>query len=67
MGVSVYWPPECAVFLCVCVCVCVCVCMCLCVYVIPNQNTSKKPHYASDLSKLDTLLHKIHSKVLLVL
>ena len=38
--------PECAVYLCVCVCE------------ISNQSTSKKPHYVSDLSKLDALLHK---------
>ena len=34
------------------------------VCVISNQNTSKKPHYVSDLSKLDTLLHKTNMKVL---
>ena len=45
--------PECAV------CVCVCV--------ISNQNTSKKPHYVSDLSKLDVLLHETYIKVLLEL
>ena len=36
------------------------------VCVISNQSTSKKT-YVSDLSKLDTLLHKTHRKVLLVL
>ena len=40
--------------------------ICLCVCVISNQSTTKKTHYVSDLSKLDTLLHKIYSKVLLV-
>ena len=43
--------PECVVWPCVCVCLCVLVC------VIPNQSTSKKPHYVSDLSKLYALLH----------
>ena len=46
--------PECAV------------CLCLCVCVISNQSTSKKLHYVSDLGKLDTLLNKTQSKVLLV-
>ena len=55
MGVSLYWPLS--VF-------CVFVCLCLCV--ISNQSTSKKP-YVLDLSKHDALLHKTHSKVLLVL
>ena len=32
--------------------------------VISNQSTSKKPHHVSDLSKLDTLLHKTRFKVL---
>ena len=43
--------------------------MSLCVYVVTmsNQSTSEKPHYVSDPSKLDALLHKIHSKVVLVL
>ena len=43
--------------------------VCLCVYEreISNQSASKKLHYMSDLSKLDALLHKICSKVLLVL
>ena len=43
--------------------------MCVCVFVcvISNQNTSKKPHYVSDLSKLDALLHKTQTNVLLVL
>ena len=35
--------------------------------VISNQSASKKPHCMSDLSKLDTLLHKTHIKALLVL
>ena len=52
MGVSVYCP-ECTV--------------CLCFCVISNQSTSTKPHYVPDLSKLDNLLHKTHTKVLLVL
>ena len=43
--------PECAVYLFLCVCVCVCV--------ISNQSASKKPHYVSDFSKFDALLHKI--------
>ena len=43
-----------------------CVFVCV-VCVISTQSTSKKPHYVSDLSKLDLLLHKAHSKVLLVL
>ena len=47
--------PECAVYFCVYACV------------ISNQSTSKKPHYVSDLSKLDALLHKTCSKVDLVL
>ena len=38
-------------------CVSPCVC-CVSVCVISNQSTSKKPHYVSDLSKLDALLHK---------
>ena len=42
-------------------------CRCLCVCVILNQSTSKKPHFLSDLSKLDTFLNKTYSKVLLVL
>ena len=36
------------------------------VCVISNKSTSKKLHYMSDLSKLDALLHKTHSKILLV-
>ena len=40
--------------------------VCLCTCVISNQNNSKKTHM-SDPSKLDTLSHKTHSKVLLVL
>ena len=51
MGVPVYWPLR-----------VLCVYMC----VMSNQSTSKKPH-VSGLSKLDALLHKTHSKVLLVL
>ena len=35
-------------------------------YVISNQSTSEKPHVL-DLSELEALLHKIHSKVLLLL
>ena len=41
--------------------------LCLCMCVISNQSTSKKTYYLSDLSKLDSLMHKTHSKVLLVL
>ena len=41
--------------------------VCVFVCVISNKSTSKKPHYFSDLSKLDSLLHKTHIKVLLVL
>ena len=41
--------------------------LCVCVCVISNQSTSKKPHYLSDLSKPDSLLHKTHIKVLLIL
>ena len=41
----------------VCVCLCLCLCVCVCVCVILNQSTSKNPHYMSDLSKLDALLH----------
>ena len=41
-------------------------CVCLYVFVTPNQSTSKKPH-VSDLSKLVDLLHKTHSKVLMLL
>ena len=57
MGVSVYWPLS---VLCVFVSVCVSVCVC----VRSNQITSKKPHYVSNLSKLDALLHKTYIKVL---
>ena len=32
-------------------------CAFVCVCVISNQSTSKKPHFVSDLSKLDALLH----------
>ena len=45
-------------------CVC-CVSLYMCVTL--SQSTSRKPHYVSDLSKLDTLLHKAHSMGLLVL
>ena len=31
-----------------------------------NQSTIEKPHYVSDLSKADALLHKTRIKVLLV-
>ena len=48
--------PECAVWHSACLCVCV----------ISNQSAIKKPHYVSDLSKRDVLLHKTHIKVLLV-
>ena len=41
-----------------CVCVRVRVRVRVRVCVISNQNTSKKPHYMSDLSKFDALLHK---------
>ena len=58
MGVLVYWPLSVK---------CVFVCMCVFVCVISNQSTSKKPYYVSVLSKPDTLFHKTHSKVLLVL
>ena len=37
--------------------------MCVCKCVIPNQITSKKPHYMSELSKPYALLHKTHIKV----
>ena len=43
------------------------VCLCVCMCVISSQSTSKKQYYVSDLSKLDALLHKTHSRVLLVL
>ena len=47
--------------------VCLCMCVCVCEKDILNQqSTSNKPHM-SDLSKLDALLHKTHSKVVLVL
>ena len=49
MDVSVYWLLS---VLCVCLCV------------ISNQRTNKKPHYMSDLIKLDILLHNTHMKVL---
>ena len=41
----------------------VCVCVCLCVCMISNQSTSKKRHM-SEISKLDSLLHKTRNKVL---
>ena len=44
-----------------------CECLCVCQCVISNQSTSKKSYYVSGLSKLDTLLHKTHIKVLLAL
>ena len=47
--------------------VCACLCVSVFVYAISNWNTSKKMHYMSDLSNFDALLHKTHSKVLLVL
>ena len=39
--------------------------MSLCVCVISNQSTSKNPH-VPDINKLDTLLHKTHSNILLL-
>ena len=45
MDVSVYCPPDCAVFVCV-------------VCAISNQSNSKNPSYVSDLRRLDTLLLK---------
>ena len=54
MGVSVYWPMS---------VMCVLVCLRMCVISIQSE----KPHYVSDLSKVDALLHKTHIKVLLVL
>ena len=52
-GVSIY------LYECVSLLVRACVvCLCLRVCVISNQTTSKKPHYVSDLSKVDILLHK---------
>ena len=57
MGVSVSWPLS-VLYVCVSVCECV----------ISNQSTGKKQEtIVSDLSKLDTWLHKTHSKVLLAL
>ena len=60
-GVNIYLygcvsilPPECTV--------CVCVCSCVCNI---KSDTSKKPYYVSDLSKLDALLHKTHKVLLL--
>ena len=44
----------------------VCLCLCVCMFVISHRGTYKEPQYVSDLSKLDTLLHKTHIKVLLV-
>ena len=55
MYVSLYWPLS---ELCVIVCV---------VCVISNQITNKILYYVPDLSKLDTLLHNAHNKILLVL
>ena len=46
--------PECAV----------CLCLCLCDI---KSETSNHSNYVSDLSKLDNLLHKMHSNVLPVL
>ena len=46
-------------------CVFVCLCVCLCECVITNQSTSKKPHYVSEVSNFDALLHKRHIKALL--
>ena len=34
--------------------------LCLSVCVISNQSTSEKPHYVSERSKRDALLHKTH-------
>ena len=72
MGVSVYCPLSvlCVIVcvlisLCVYLCVCVCVCVCACVCMISNRSRIKKPHYVSDLSKLDALLHKTHKTILL--
>ena len=42
------------------------VCHCLWVRKISNQSISKEKQYVSDLSKLDTLLHKTYSKAILV-
>ena len=39
-------------------------CLCLFVCVISNQSTSKNLHHVSDLSKVDTLLHKTCIKIL---
>ena len=42
-----------------CISLLVLVCaVCLFLCVISNQNTNKKPHYVSELSKCDVLLHK---------
>ena len=51
MGVPIYWSLR-----------EICVFIGLC-----HIKSSKKLQYMSDLSKLDTLLHNTHSKVLLVL
>ena len=65
MGMSVSWP------LCMfCVFVCLSVCGCEEAWMISNQisiSTMKKSHYVLDLSKVDTLLDKTHSKVLQIL
>ena len=65
--VSAYWPLSVlSVFLfCVCVPACICVCVCVCVCVWYQVRVAAKK--TSDLSKLDTVLHKTHSKGLLVL
>ena len=52
--------PGCDVCLCVCVFVFVCVCDI-------KSGYKQKPHYVSDLSRLDVSLRKIHSKIFLVL
>ena len=53
-GCVILLVPECAV----------CLCLCLCDI---KSETSKHSNYVSDLSKLDNLLHKMHSNVLPVL
>ena len=42
------------------------VCMCVCLCVMPNQVTGNNAHYVSRLSKPDALMHRIHTKFLLV-